>query len=122
MSDFANKLYKHNMFRGRTPEGKEVYGALVPEGSLAFKAAPGLPPIVMWHLVQRSTIDGKICNEDELVDLSTVEISLGWEDEHGRAVYVPLADVAAMRAEVDRLHRENFWLTGHKEGEQDGTA
>lgn len=31
-------------------------------------------------------------------------------------------EIKRLQAEVDRLHKENFWLTGHKEDEQDGTA
>ena len=48
MKKFFEDLYKHHMFRGLTLDGKEVYGALVPHGSLTLNVAPALPPVIHW--------------------------------------------------------------------------
>ena len=144
---WMERLEKKCLFRGRTPEGKVVYGALVPEGSLDLKGTPGVPPAVTWHMVQWDVINGVTQVRDEVVELTTVEICLGWTDREGRGVYLPLGMLALaleeleayvraetepedetavleaknellaqendrLKAEVERLHRENFWLTG----------
>lgn len=94
MEKFFEGLYKHHMFKGLTPDGEEVSGALVPHGSLSLNVASGLPPVVMWHMIELATINGEPQNTDVMVDLETVGISLGWTNEQGRPVYVPLKELA----------------------------
>lgn len=109
MSDFIEKLSGIHIFRGLTPEGEEVYGALVPEGSLTLNVKPVLPPVVMWHLISKSTVNGEPHNTDVIVDPETVGISLGWYDEDGRVAYVPLEELSkAVRrlAEFERTELE----------------
>ena len=97
---WMERLEKKCLFRGRTPEGKVVYGALVPEGSLDLKGIPGVPPAVTWHMVQRDVINRVTQVRDEVVELTTVEICLGWTDREGRGVYLPLGMLALALEEL----------------------
>lgn len=57
-----------------------------------------------------TTVQGKIC-EIPAADVVPAE-ELAKRDQ----------EIKRLQAEVDRLHKENFWLTGHHEGKQDGTT